>query len=161
MVFQDTHLNLVQLRGCFSVYYLVDNEPFLLWKSQNLITDLGANAVTRALDEDYPALGTYVALGDSTATPAAGNIELGNELYRTQKVSGEADADNVTLTFFVPAGDALFTWSEIGIFGDGADSNEGVGSLYSRALINPAYDHSGGNIDLQIDWEMSVEVVVI
>ena len=159
MGFRATPLNGMQLRGCFRVYYIVDDEPFLLWESQNLITDLGASAVTRVLNEDFPALGTYVALGDSAVAPAASSIELGNELYRAQKISGESDEDNVTLTFFVPAGDALFTWSEIGIFSAGATSAEGDGSLYSHALINPAYDHSGGNVDLQIDWEMSVVVV--
>jgi hypothetical protein len=106
---------------------------------RNLITDAGLNLMRDALrgvvtDTEVK----YVALGTSSTVPAAGDIKLGNEIFRKAVTKDEAPGTGQAKTIcYVAPYEANQAIAEIGFFaGAGATSAKDTGVLVARVLFS-------------------------
>lgn len=83
----------------------------------------------------------YVAVGDDATAPAAGDTQLGNEVYRKAVTDRESDGDGALLTTMYLAGlEFVGQIEEVGWFGSDqsvtASGSANSGRLIARALYS-------------------------
>ena len=108
---------------------------------QNLHPTVGLRLLTKALANDLSTISqvavNYAALGSSTSAVAAGNTQLGTEVYRKAISSLGWDATNAKFyaTAFFGLTETTGTYEEVGLFINGTGTANS-GTLWSRALQN-------------------------
>ena len=126
-----------------------DNEGKLIkaTREKNIIPNVGLNAIAAQFGKPLITVdigdNLYVAVGDDTTTPAAGDTALGNETARKASSDRNDDGGNVAaITVFFNTGEATGTHREFGLFGDGDTTSATVaadsGILYSHVSTNVA-----------------------
>lgn len=103
----------------------------------NLITDAGLNLIRQALkDTAFDAEIKYVALGNSNIAPAAGDVKLGNEIFRKAVTKQEEPGTGQVKTIcYIAPYECNQQIEEIGWFaGVGATGAKDSGVLVARVL---------------------------
>jgi hypothetical protein len=110
-----------------------------IFQLRNMITDAGLNLMRDALRGAVAdAEIKYVALGSSNTAPAAGDVILGNEVFRKSVTKDEAPGTGQAKTVcYVAPYQANQQIEEIGFFaGVGASAAAGSGILVARVLFS-------------------------
>lgn len=104
----------------------------------NLITDAGLNYMRDLLDGTInpPTQIQYIALGTSNTPVAAGDIKLGNEVFRKAVTKQETPGTGqVQTTCYIAPYEANIQIEEIGVFaGPNATEDKDSGVLIARVL---------------------------
>jgi len=109
---------------------------------ENLVPNVMLNAVADQIanDQTYELQATYIALGDSNVSPAAGDTTLTSETSRKILSTDSASSNVATLRTFFNTSEANDTHKEVGLFGEGsavqATTAADSGLLMSHALVN-------------------------
>lgn len=105
---------------------------------RNLITDAGLNYIRDLLDGSVnpPTQIQYIALGSSNTAPAAGDVKLGNEVFRKQVTKQELPGTGqVASTVYIAPYEANQQVEEIGVYaGPAASATKDSGVLIARVL---------------------------
>jgi len=123
---------------------------------KNLITTAGKTSMAAALQgatTNNQGIITYCAVGTDGTAPAAGNTDLGTELYR-KLISVRSNTANAALfqTYFT-TGEANGLLLEAGLFGDDATSTLGSGTLFAHVAISRT---KTSNDTLTINWTVTI-----
>lgn len=107
----------------------------------NMITDAGLNYMAQLLDGviNAPTEIRYIAFGTSNVAPAAGDIKLGNEVFRKAVTKQERPGTGqLVTTVFVASYEMLGTAvAEIGVFaGPDATDAANSGVMIARVLFS-------------------------
>jgi len=119
--------------------HLPDGTERLLLDTENLITDDGLDQLATALRSSAANAGRlrYLAWGDDTTPPVAGDSDLGNELGRVQVTSSVAGATGVVVTTTYLSSTVIASIEELGWYGGPlASSTPGSGTLMARVLFS-------------------------
>ncbi len=108
---------------------------------ENLIVDTGKNMIRDSMKDNAvdPKI-LYVALGNNSTAPVAGDTKLVAEQFRKQVTSQSTPSLGAvtTIVFIAPAEANGFTIEEIGWFADNATASVDSGVMISRVLHNRA-----------------------
>jgi hypothetical protein len=107
------------------------------------ITDAGKNMMRDATSGAQNPKITYVALGTSSATPAAGDTQLGAEVFRKAVTSYTNGSTGViVISIYLSPTDAVgISIQEVGFFGGNATKTANSGTLLAHGLY--AHTHIG------------------
>ena len=108
---------------------------------ENMIVNGALNAVAAHLrgDQSTDLQIGYVAVGDNSTAPAAGDTQLGNETSRKQVTKQTNDGTGRTRTeVFLSAAEAVGDIEEVGWFANGATAVADSGLLVARVLYGDA-----------------------
>jgi hypothetical protein len=107
-------------------------------EADNLITTLGKNALFHLFGNDgIIAQGAqYIACGTGAGSPAVGDTALFTELARVVLSTVAVTTNQVQLQGFFSSNIAIATWTEAGVFGNGATGTSGSGQLFTHALMS-------------------------
>lgn len=106
---------------------------------RNTITSVGHNLLRDVLQSAVTDGGIhYVAVGTDNTAPAAGQTQLGAEIYRQQLTSQSTGGTGVgTSICIIGPTSAIATWQEIGWFaGASAGPGANTGIMIARVLYN-------------------------
>jgi hypothetical protein len=122
------------------------------------ITNAGLNLMRDALKGAGNPRIKYIAFGSGTATPAATDTKLGNELLR-KAITGYANGANageVIVSGYLGAGELVGAdIEEIGIFaGDSATTNLNTGTLLARARFTQNPKAGTQSIPVTLDFSL-------
>ena len=129
-------------------------------ESENLVVTAGKALLCQMLIDDagYDTGITYCALGISATAPAITDTQLTSETSRLEIAANGSKSRAVNVitfsTFFLAAVCSIFI-QEVGLFGHStatAAANSGV--LFAHGLLS--YDNQAGNVDLTIDYVVSI-----
>lgn len=126
-----------------------------VYEYKNLNPTIMKSMIANNLVEDVPTNSmsvNYVALGSNATAPAAGDTQLGTEVYRNL-VASKTQANNVGyFTGFFGDIEVTGTFKEVALFADAtAIANSGV--LVSKISINVTKSSSE---TLTIDWTITI-----
>lgn len=122
----------------------------------NLVPTVGASVLAQRLSGTLTYTGTlnYAAIGSGVTTPAAGDTQLGTEVYR-QTFSTTSYVNNIAyLSCFIAAGSATGTHTEGGLFIDGTASAN-TGQIFSHVLFSPSITKAALN-SLTLDVTITI-----
>jgi hypothetical protein len=104
----------------------------------NVVTSAGKTALLHLLGTDAVASAgiQYVAVGTGAGTPAASDVALFSELARQATAQVVVSGSTLTVQVFFSASQANGTWTEVGVFGNGATSTAGSGTLFGHAALS-------------------------
>ena len=99
----------------------------------NKVVDRGTEMLARIISGDvtYTGIINYCALGTGTAAGAAGDTQLGTEVFRKLKSSGTYSSNQAFVSTFFTATETTGTYGEVGHFVDGTGTANS-GRLFSR-----------------------------
>lgn len=99
----------------------------------NKVVDRGTEMLARIISGDitYTGVINYCALGTGSAAGAAGDTQLGTEVFRKLISSGTYSANAAFISTFFTATETTGTYGEVGHFIDGTGSANS-GRLFSR-----------------------------
>ena len=124
----------------------------------NLVVTTGKNFIASRIKDTTSAVMSHMAIGDgsssspgSATTPAAGDLELGDEVARVALTSTSVTANAVTYTATFPAGTPATAKSvvEAGLF----NANSG-GTMLCRTTF--AVVNKGVNDTMTVTWTVTV-----
>jgi hypothetical protein len=107
-------------------------------EADNLMTTLGKNALFHLFGNDgIIAQGAqYIACGTGAGSPAVGDTALFTELARVSFATVAVTTNQVQFQGFFSSNIAIATWTEAGLFGNGATATPGSGQLFTHALMS-------------------------
>lgn len=111
----------------------------------NVLTYIGSSTGSTTQWSQYFAVGT----GAITAVSAS-DTSLSNETFRVALSTYSVSGTQVDMNFQIGSGQALFAFTNSGIFGGGASSTLGSGVMMTHALF--AYTHGA--------WAISIDYLV-
>ena len=119
------------------VYDAASGELVEVIHADNLVTMTGKNLLLHYLANDgtMTAGAQYLAIGTGVGTPALGDTALFTEVLRTPIIQTPIVSGTVTLTGFIPTTQGNVSWTELGIYGNGATATPGSGFLLTHALL--------------------------
>ncbi len=110
----------------------------LLCRAHNLVTTNGKSVAAALFGSASGYVGAqYLALGTSSTAPAVTDTALGAEVFRKPFAGVFTSSAAVDCSTYLLNGDAVFTWAEAGLFGNGAGAGSGSGTLLTHALWSP------------------------
>jgi hypothetical protein len=119
---------------------------------RNLITTNGRNNVLSYIGSSSGSTtqwSQYFAVGTGAITyVSASDTSLANEVFRKAFTSFSVSGTQVDMNLQFGSGEGLFTFTNSGIFGNGATSTIGSGQLQTHALF--AFSH--GAFSIAIDY---------
>lgn len=124
--------------------------------TDNLVTTAGKVSIAdglRGTETSNKGIITYCALGTNATAPAAGNTDLGTELFR-KLVSVRSVASNVaTFQTYFTTSEGNGTLREAGLFGDDATDTVNTGTLFCHAAISRTKTSSD---TLTLAWSVTI-----
>lgn len=106
---------------------------------KNLITDVGKQSLAEAFigtTSNSQGIGTYHAVGTNSTAPAAGNIQLGTEIFRKLVSVRSRSGKYAQFQTFFTTSEGNGTLREVGLFGDSASGTANSGTLFAHAAIS-------------------------
>jgi len=104
----------------------------------NLVTTAGRNLIRDFMYGDAVTGLERFAIGTDGTTPAASDAALGAEVLRAAFTDKTKGTGELTLVYYLGSASANGnTLREVGVFGNGATSTPGSGTLYLRAVHSP------------------------
>lgn len=119
--------------------------------AKNVFCDAGRLALLKGMAGEADGEVTYLALGDSTATPDKLDVKLGNELYRRLITLKQASVLTFSSSTFIPSNEGSYAYKEIGLFGGSATTVKDSGSLFTHLAINETKSSSES---MTIDYDI-------
>jgi hypothetical protein len=150
--------NLEKHQGIWHVYR--NGELFDVVK--NKITDLALNNLIAALYTTPVKMNIkYLAIGNSS-TPDNGTAgKLGNEIFRTAFTTtpNKVSTGKVVSGFTILASEAIGTWEEIGLYGDGDSPHQATSTVDSGLLISRILWHHSKNSSEEFTFVRTDQIV--
>jgi hypothetical protein len=130
------------------------------WEGHNLLTSSGRSALLTYMSSNtgstYVPFAAYLAIGSTSIVqvyPTDTNVP--GEFFRKQPTSTTQTGNNLDVSTSLAAGDAVGTWSNLGLYGGaGVSGTIGSGVLYTHSLVIPNYT-KGSNTPV-IDYTLSL-----
>lgn len=131
---------------------------------KNIVVKAGREVMCRFLlrqnnpNGSSPVGVEYLALGTGTTTPTENDTALANETLRKAITQTTLELGNTArfTTYFPPTEANNVNFKELGLFGNGATSSSGSGTLFARALT----DFTKTNQEaMTIVWKIQLKVV--
>ena len=105
---------------------------------KNLVLNSGIEYVRDLLLGVRSDLINVVAVGDDDTPVGAGQVTLGNELFRKQITTEYDDGFKPVWETFFTAGEAVFTWKELGLYAGADPAIADDGTLVARVTVDEA-----------------------
>jgi hypothetical protein len=145
----------VGLRGCyrFRYYDLAMGRMVAGGTYENVVCQTGKVVLAQWLNGENPALGPiYGAVGTGTATTAATDIALGNELARVALASNIRSSNVVTMDFFFSSSQANGALTEAGLFLQ-ASGGVNSGQLLSHVSIS---EQKTNTMTMTVEFQITI-----
>lgn len=132
---------------------LLDHECLDGFEVQNIACNAGRTVILNWISLVAGQTGcNYFAVGTGTGTVAATDTQLFTEGFRKSITSSSVSGNQVDFSTFFAAADANFTFTEAGLFGNGATGTANSGTLFTHA----AYSYAKTNtVTLTSDYFVS------
>ena len=106
-------------------------------KIHNLVVTSGRNLVRDFLNCDTGLTGlTHFAISTSTAAESASDTDIGNEVYRALLTQKTESVANLNCKYYLNSATANgYTLAKVALYGNGATTSTGTGTLYADALF--------------------------
>ena len=125
-----------------------------VYEKDNLIVDAGKNLLRDFLKGDAVSGLTRFALGTGTVDASSGDTKLGNEVYRQAFSDIAVENGLLRLTTFISSTATSGDFTELGLFGNGADDTVDSGTLFSRVVYSTPVSKSSTE-SLTVQWDIS------
>ena len=124
-------------------------------KVPNLVVTNGKNYIASRMVGTASTVMSHMAIGTGTASPIAGDVNLGTEAYRAS-ITISADTNTVTSTATFSAGNGTGAITEAGIFNYGTyASSPSSGQFMLCRTTFPAVNKASGD-SIAITWVVTV-----
>lgn len=125
-------------------------------EGQNQIMNAGRTAVLSYIGSSSGSTtgwAQYLAIGTGAITAtSASDTSLANEVFRTTQNHFSVNGTSVDINFALGTTDAQVVFTNLGLYGNGATSTLGSGTLYSHAL----FSYTKGSYTIQIDYVINL-----
>lgn len=121
-------------------------------KIKNLVVTAGKTFIAASMlktTTNSPAAMSHMAIGDGTASAAAGDTALGNQLGRVSLATATSSTNVVTYTASFPAGTGTGAVTEAGIF----NASSG-GTMLCRTVFSVV--NKGSDDAMSVTWTVTV-----
>ncbi len=125
------------------------------YEFKNQIVTAGHNLLRDFLKGNTVTGIGYVALGTGTTAVANTDTKLYAEVYRTTLTDIAVEDGILHLYFFVPSAAISGTFTELGLFANGATATLNTGTLFSRTVPSTAISKTSLQA-LTIQWDITL-----
>ena len=110
---------------------ILDGKGEVVFTKDNLIVDKALELTIDRLKDNSKSFLDYIAIGTGITAPASSDTALETEVFRKQVTTKNATLTTLEVEVLIDAGEANFTWREIGVFNDPT-----TGEMFNRIALN-------------------------
>ncbi len=141
-ILRPARISKADKESCFVLEHIVHNQIMNAGRSQ-ILSYIGSSSGSSTAWAQYFAIGT----GALTATTPS-DTTLANEVFRKAPATYSTSGTEVDINIQLGSTDAEYTYTNAGIFGNGATATLGTGTLETHAL----FSYTKGAYAIAIDY---------